>query len=130
MTNTLTAGKEMDAAVAEKVMGWHLVKAPFGPRGWSEWQDMNGTAFRSGTSQSGAGFHPSTEITAAWQVVEWMRQSGWFGLVGHREWGGYDGEMYAEFSKPDGPEPTYWARANTAPLAVCRAALAAVGYIS
>lgn len=73
----LMAGRELDALVAEKVMGWTNVQAnAFTPYG----QDACGTPpdgikpmWNSGRS---AIPRYSTDIAAAWQVWETLRQSG------------------------------------------------------
>ena len=71
----------------------------------------------------------STDIYAAWAVVEKMRERGWqFNIFSPNSEGG---EWEAEFSRP-GPvhADELWANevaAETAPLAICGAALAALG---
>lgn len=102
--------RELDALVAEKVMGWHkgaeLSSAWFDSRHnfvhWKEWC-------------------PTVDIKAAWEVVEKMREEGtdvdiyWSG----NEWIVTLGENPG--GSPDG------ATSDTAPRAICLAALRAKG---
>lgn len=102
----------MDRLIAEKVMGWHA-------RGfdgkWHDWYD--GYEFVIGWSR----WHPSSCIFQAWQVVERLRDLGHFLNVCQRQtvcWAEietYDGDLIDRF------------KADTAPLAICLAALRAVG---
>lgn len=61
----------------------------------------------------------STDIAAAWLIVEWMRERGWDGDVMWGE-GGHD----ARFTCADGRARRAFAK--TAPEAICRAALQAL----
>ena len=97
----LEAGYELDALVAEKVMG--LVKGSFG---W----------INSDTAIPIALPLYSTDIAAAWEVVERFKDWDWK-LYSHGE-----GESFVIYK--DGTH--YEATAPTAPLAICRAALKAV----
>lgn len=113
----MPAGDEIDILVGENVMGWHKY--------WDErikcflWHNKEN---KSATFVSGSFFHdwsPSTDIEAAWEVV--------------------DKAVYFELSQPQNYEDKSWycamalegtrthdAQADTAPLAICRAALLAV----
>ena len=94
---TLQAGHELDALVAEKVMGW----AP-GERGTP--------AF-------------STSIAAAWEVVEKMRADKLsVTLTGY--WEGSTGKWWVNVL--DNVETVATVRTDTAPHAICLAALKAV----
>lgn len=101
----LQAGREIDALVVERVMGWKVAKP-------------EAAALRFVTM--GDTLHPnhvphySTDIAAAWEVVEALRARFVFEMY-DRE----DGSYVVKF----GQEVK---RADTAPLAICRAALAAV----
>lgn len=101
--NTLPASRELDAQVAERVMGWKRNEFSAGlswdtPEGYKMWEP----------SSYGSGFRPSTDIRAAWEVVKKM------------------GSMTSE-DPPSKPmrEPWHYT-VDDAPLAICRAALAAV----
>lgn len=115
-----TAGHELDEVVAVEVMGWVEVEAT----------DVVGQ--RSGIEPGTDYFRRvpefSTEMAAVWRVVEkmatltpdpWMLTLKNWNYYGNRTW-------TAEFtSHPLGP-PRVEAQAETAPLAICRAALQAV----
>jgi len=72
----------------------------------------------------------STDIAAAWEIVEKLRRDGWFlsGLTAVENTGGYGCRFIREMP-PVSPSDFYalWAEGGTAPLAICLAALAAVG---
>jgi ABA sandwich protein len=114
MTNdeilNMPAGREMDALIAEKVMG-HEVK-----RDVVMWREGNASL-----EPYSEGFtvlaHYSTDIGAAWEVVEKI-QTGELRLHEHKLLRTY---YLAEFHEPGGS--TFMVRAETAPLAICRAAL-------
>lgn len=115
-------GRELDALVAEKVMGW---------RPWS-----GGYYYGSADGQVMVCLHendgmarywsPSTDIAAAWRVVERLHTGRTFGL----DWLGFDGEEWRccfGWSENDDHLGFHHAEAATAPLAICLAALKAVG---
>lgn len=84
MTTELQAGRELDALVAEKVMGWRRHPT-------DRWHDGERELDRDHAVEGGGGdyYHPdepwspSTEIAAAWEVVEKMREhfSRWLGFT-------------------------------------------------
>lgn len=108
MTNyaDMPAGPEMDRLVAEKVMGWISAGSPY----W----------YKDGYNvQSVYEWQPSARIDNAWQVVEKMEERGsplrmMFKSI-------HDKGYWARFG--DGPQNFY---GDTAPLAICRAALIAM----
>lgn len=74
-------GRELDALVAEKVMGWRKKTFPGGGGGYTAWVDENGKALKliSNFTMIEACrrcdyFRPSIDIAAAWEVVEKMAQ--------------------------------------------------------
>jgi hypothetical protein len=93
----VNAGRELDALVAEKVMGRDMTR----PAGFKHPIGMP---------------HYSTDIAAAWEVVERLRAAGhWFDLRdirGNGYWASFGQEMSAE--------------GKTASLAICLAALKAL----
>jgi hypothetical protein len=94
----LVAGRELDARVAEKVMGWE----PRGPH------PIHGTpVFATGRNDTFAP-HFSTDIAAAWQAAEKLKAASWR----FRVWQDYKDALMVD--------------AETAPLAICRAALKAL----
>jgi hypothetical protein len=107
----LTAGRELDALVAEKVMGWSPQSVAH-HRAW----------YPSHDSDAGLPGY-SEDIAAAWEVVELVSrmndQNGanlGFELQRHA-----DGEWYCLFGSA-------CTRASTAALTICLAALEAVGH--
>jgi hypothetical protein len=103
----LDAGRELDVLVAEKVMGWTNLRT-------------TKAGMRRGTPAEyphiGHEVPPySTDMSAAWEVVEKMRErEGYAGVESNHDlWEASMG-------------PWYVATAETAPLAICRAALAAI----
>lgn len=107
---TIPAGRAMDALVAEKVMGLHRsMEQGLGEDVYEEWRNAEGCRVRPyGTLPN-----YSTDIAAAWEVVEKLAKPlkvVWTGKV----W------VCAVF------EEEYSHEADTAPLAICRAALSRV----
>ena len=122
--DTMPAGREMDALVAE-FMGWMIY--PFDEhRGNHEWLD-NLSNYPYLTDQhgyyllwrkpkeDGERWSPSTFIAAAWEVVEKLFRTGWNVSV-DTDLLGFCATVWNE---DDGQ---YFNCANTAPLAICRAA--------
>ena len=147
----MEAGRELDALVAVSVMGWHKRERISGPDSvfalgtkMERWYAPNGRegAVR-GTNSEGVVFtneglepdgisapHPligglpwySTDIAAAWQVVEKVRTQGHFVEIDClRE----QYEVYIDTNPAHTDEPS--AYAPTAQHAICLAALKAVG---
>lgn len=156
----MTPGRELDALVATKVMGWknikHQLSNPYDDDSWEDWlgnpplkpndegtryemrlgkccpvcnhQDNKTTAIKVSYEQEKTIPPYSSDIAAAWQVVEKLFQLGF--------------DLYLETFKDDednpqcrvsfqqidnqdkGSGPIY---ADTAPHAICLAALKAVG---
>jgi hypothetical protein len=106
------AGRELDALVAVTLMGVTLVSEDAGirPAAMSYQKPSEVLPY-------------STDVAAAWQVVERMRARG-FALELHYEFG-WSRQWVADFSN-DGWLSTGEQLGDTAPLAICRAALAAV----
>jgi hypothetical protein len=112
---------EIDAAVAVRVMGWH--KHPTHPMGL--WSLPNGDTAKLIDSWS-----PSTDWNDAAEVVEKMRQSKWCLILRTYPSGtaekfetSYRAKFYSAVSAGTLGECTY----DSAPLAICLAALKAVG---
>ncbi|PLR93213.1 BC1872 family protein [Bacillus sp. T33-2] len=91
--------KEIDRLVAEKVMGWDDVWQPF---------------------------FPSTEIKDAWLVVEKMKDMGLFFNV-CPELDACHVDIWVQSDRHQGLNPYRTVHEKTAPLAICKAALAIVG---
>jgi hypothetical protein len=132
-TMSLTAGRELDAMVAEKVMGWQRELGSFA--GTQTWHPEVVSLVRP--SPSGYRRHPttgdltyfggipsySTDISAAWLIVERMRGLGWLMLLDDCDPFGF--RCVWQTTSPDLTDVV--GDGATAPLAICRAALAAVG---
>lgn len=117
MQNELPAGRELDALVATKVMGWS----------WDEYsaQDANGSKYHR--CQPACSWdkdrlwflpHYSTSIEAAWTVVQKLLPR----IITLRWCDGWEVNEYL----PDEKETVLLGEAKEAPLAICRSALAAV----
>lgn len=136
-TTTKDAGRELDALIAEKVMGWGRQFGSFA--GTAEWHEdavqlvspEYAYPLRPTTMPITYydGFpHYSTDIAAAWQVVVKMGERGYHARVQSPFIPG--DEFHAGFT-PHGSSgwngrPDFAASADSAPLAICRAALLAV----
>ena len=116
MNTTVKPGRELDALVAEKVMGCKVyVEANGNPR--CDCPGANATGPRPHASY---GLYASlkrysTDIAAAWEVVEKMREDG-FLVALYRSAGAWIADTNPGYGKSD-----------TAPHAICLAALRAVG---
>lgn len=107
---SMSAGKELDELVAEKVMGWE--------RTGQCWKDERGNT-RTIELTSFGSFEPSTDITAAWEVVELIGKD--YGVEVYHE----DGLSECAVGSLHKPEIVR-VEALTAPEAICKAALLAV----
>ena len=111
--------REMDALVAEKVMGFHLMR-------YINYPDrepvINPAMFPPDYTDEQIRIpNYSTDIAAAWLVVEKIDLLGNYDLMKDGDY--YIFGHYGEY----GFDPwTEFARGKTAPLAICRAALRAV----
>jgi len=117
----MKAGRELDALIAEKVMGWEF----HANAGWYEpgmWE--TNTACRAAPCGV-RGWRPSTRIQDAWQVVEKLMEKGWSCNIIYHDpgdclcefWGGkYGNKHWREIVNH---QPSI-------PLAICLAALKAV----
>lgn len=138
---TMEAGRELDALIAEKVMdlvpceAWEYIN--FGSAGGPALVNANcihgqgrrcypTTEIGGGVSLQGIGGPPhySTDIAAAWEIVE---------KFGHYKVNTFPGEIpgqpptiRVELTRFH-PEAFGYADADTVPLAICRAALKALG---
>lgn len=65
----------------------------------------------------------SSDIAAAWTVLERLRELGYTNISVYTEAGGWE----VELCRPDGPSGVVGLNSPTAPLAICRAALLALG---
>lgn len=109
--STHVAGPELDRLVAEKVMGWEPVSSGLRMRG----SPPDLWLCKGGRRRVMRAWNPSTNIAQAWEVVERCRS------LGHRVTLQLDGAWRVWIN---GGLPS---EDDTAPLAICFAALAAVG---
>lgn len=126
--DTIPAGRELDALVAEKVMGLAYVRRVEGQAAWvtgRDWVDPGDYTYGEGKWGTLVLYRVpdfSTDIAAAWLVVERMAQSDRNLRLSLDRFGG--DPWWCEFA-----DEAYTigaqAVADTAPLAICRAALAA-----
>lgn len=107
MSDQMPAGPELDAIIAEKVMGWKRVPGTES----GAWMDPCTNDGRMGS------WSPSTDIAAAWEVVEKLKLS----LIPTNK--GWIVSQHHLFEGPFGED-------ETAPLAICRAALAAIAWLA
>lgn len=124
----MNAGEELNKLVAEHVMGWHWKVNARGAAGWAT--ERNEALVTDITQWSGFWVYPMTpsfseDIDAAWAVVNNLNARGWRVEIFSTARSGVD----VQVSKWGGPhhEGDYAEWAETAPHAICRAALRAVG---
>jgi hypothetical protein len=151
----MNAGRELDALVAEKVMGWRVERLRPEWYGGTEVllfyepghalasysydeRSCNACMYRNGADRTDGIAPPlpyfSCEIADAWAVVEKMRADGFvyeITDVPHhpaRQWAGFAHRWAAQSVGPhDALEYAGNATGDTVAEAICRAALAAVG---
>lgn len=136
MGAVMAPGRELDALVAEKVMGWQWANE--GVRGQYRLHPPDSTSPTGAYPVDvgpGEEWSPSTDIAAAWEVVEKLRAMNSTlelyspGALVNDEMGIHAVEWQATFKSweepwgPHGPS----VEAQTAPHAICLAALKAVG---
>lgn len=105
----MKVGRELDILVANKVFGWE----------YDEFLEMFYTKHELGSVPRSSNFRPSTNIADAWKVLEKLIQLGAEINVGfYKQWD----------CSIDYPIGCNWlVQAETAPLAICLAALKALG---
>jgi hypothetical protein len=119
----MEAGREMDALIAEKVMGLN-VKPIFRPK--NELKFMPGFVWHyEDTWEYPEIKDYSTEIAEAWEVVEKLKLWIWRDEQGNICSGKPEYDDYYNKDRID-TAMKHSAIAETAPLAICRAALKAV----
>lgn len=106
-------GRDLDALVAEHVMGF--VRAD------DDWTKLSG--WKKGENGWTSAFKASTDISAAWEVVEKLRKTHWVDVRGGLKLE-YVGPYMCEIGVYGVPGALY-AEGDTAPEAICKAALIA-----
>lgn len=135
MTKEMTAGREMDALLAEKVMGYTLSDLSLLAYPKYKLFDIESGEFSGYVKEVP---HYSTDIAAAWQVVEQVTKTQcddtgsfyvfkivkkhhkWCTYIKHPLWSGIHSELGKNYEM-------HQAYADTAPLAICRCALKVAG---
>ena len=112
----MKAGRELDAKMAADVMGWKRGSS-FGIGDDDRWWLYIGNG--KWEQKGGTGFYPSTRMADAWLVVEKLGKN--FDVSRCRVFQEIEAWFW-EASFHNGPD----AQADTAPLAICLAALKAV----
>lgn len=107
--DNMPAGQDIDSLVAEKVMGWQRSNSMY-----MQWDTADGLVTWAETSFGS--FRPSVDIGAALKVLEKVPSEWSVGM--HRT---LDGKWSADYGLGQ-------AYADTAPLAICRAALKAMDW--
>lgn len=146
----MPAGREIDALIAEKVMGWRYKEGPkFDYSGPCEWNMILLPPTISDDEYIHWNFPPkgvisktffldkhySADIAAAWEVVKELKKQRWSFRYSNNAYA--DTQHAAAFYRRGigrdilGGDYVYndnaWAIANTECLAICRAALLAMG---
>lgn len=123
-TDKMQAGQELDALIAKRVMRWQPLENS--PVGW--WITESGQHLTTNGKSPAWGdsscFAPSTDIVAAWQVVDRLTDEN-KPFPRFCIWWGNQLSWMAEFQMTEkvNRSVTY---ARTPELAICRAALEAV----
>lgn len=113
--------REIDSLIATKVMGWKILTCKgikiIAPPDYDGPDMMINADIKVIPSYS-------TDISAAWQVVEKMQEYGYILMLDATT----TSEYYISFvGLKDGSHISFFGNANTAPMAICRAALKCVG---
>lgn len=114
--SNLKAGRELDAKIAELVMGHKIVPGP------------DELGIKVNITECKRIPHYSTDIAEAWGVVERLYQIGYDVSLESFKSIEYKCNYRVVFAKIDNQEISYMAFAESAPLAIVLAALKAVGY--
>jgi hypothetical protein len=117
MGETREAGQELDAMVAEKVMGWLGVVSEFMDVDRTRWFVPSGVPSYDAPREKVPAY--STDLTAAWQVMEFLNKRG------HRVGIAWQPPHWCAFVFSVGYNSLN-SQADTAPLAICRVALLAL----
>lgn len=127
LVEEMPAGREMDALIAEKVMGWAIHSR--NTAWWVKVADENEVttevmAFTYGKDR----FAPSTNIAAAWEVVEKITDQKHWAFKLRRLPGKDYMACFIRLTKT-GRDDFESKPSKAAPFAICRAALKAMGVV-
>lgn len=117
--------KELDSLIAEKVMGGVRKKEILSVTNI----DVSAGSITTGTELEYPRY--STDIAAAWEVVEKLKMSVYApgAPLANGEYGNSSQKWEAETRSVGKFDYACWEYGETAPLAICLTALTAVGYI-
>jgi hypothetical protein len=134
--DNLQAGRELDALVAEKVMGWDVLRYDNGTIVIVERDDKDGIFCNQidadDTINHAIWWSPSTRINDTWRVVnkfcnDWEWEIGYGEVTGQEAMGWYAMLIPLDTEKDNWLVENWpFAYGDTAPLAICRAALKAM----
>lgn len=120
--DAMEAGRELDALVAEKIMGWKVVDGWWDMgdgRSWpvEDWCDDYERVIQEA-------FRPSTDMSAAWYAIERVEATGKWASSVNAVRDQSPNKWCTEFWPTDNWSPRVISSyAETAPLAICRAVL-------
>jgi hypothetical protein len=121
---TMSAGREMDALIAEKVINLIICESPFKQPGY-QGVILNGSPYYNADGHGHYRSVPfySTDIAAAWEVVEELNKTRltYVEFIDAK----IPGTAWRVVLFDQGEGKTIVSLADTAPLAICRAALKA-----
>ena len=117
MSKTIPAGQELDALIAEKVFGRRSISRTVSVRSHFGNLDKTVTYLENGREVPPY----STDIAAAWLVVEKLENQGWH-LILNNLGQPHSGKWSAQFTDVFGRVQVY-GEAETSPHAICLAAL-------
>ena len=113
-------GRELDEAVAQHVMGWKIIEAKDLPRNHWPWRKADGEYTYALPAYS-------TDLYAAWEVVEKMREYNMaFHAKGWIKTSGVEVRFSDWYAENGGNGKIAYAIASTPERAICRAALRGV----
>jgi hypothetical protein len=122
----MPAGREMDALIAKKVMGWSADPEGYWLDRKNEYADTGWGLFKQDETKNHPAckeYNPSADIRAAWEIVVAMEEKDiWFELANVVP----NSDPIVYEAKFIGGRDGAYACEDTAPLAICRAALLAV----
>ena len=123
MANDQLSGRDLDRAIAERVMGWRR-KADGWQHGKQQEVFVDEDGYHTVSCLCEEDFNPSESVEAAMQVVEKMRRDHFRFACNDRHIVEI-GEWWVEFATLE-YERGGQANSGTLPEAICRAALAAI----
>lgn len=121
----MNSGRDLDALVAEKVMGWDVSRDSLWQEVYEQPDDFVETSKERKLRRTLQPY--STDIATAWDVVDKMSEKGEWTLNGQERLG-WTATFYASTGGMDAKVTRVEGTAETAAHSICLAALKAVGY--